>query len=462
MYKLVVKILKLILPNTIRKALINWIFVLLPRWISHYSVNKHMSPVIPNKEYLLAIPESLSFGDPLIYFEYARLLSEEQKRHVAVIIPPIDMCKTFVEFFFGNIECHIYSEPLYDLIVGTFPKLRSITSNFGRNLNIFICRELRVRLEGEGYMVVKTYETNYDESKDENYLAIKEKRGNFAKAYIEVNKRDNKYLAMAKFWSLVSNSSRDSKSYPGYSQCEKDNLLTTLGITRKYVCLHIREYGEFFSGKYNEAFETDPRAVHSIENYLPAIRFLVDKGYQVVRVGYKSANRLPQLDGFIDYSNSEFQNPKNDIYLCSDCAFFIGCKSGVEVLPFLFGRPILGLNYVGLYNLLGIPNLRYVPKGIVGSTRKALSLSEALNHETFFSQFADSYNRNGIKTEDLDSEMIVEATQEMVTLVEDPLTEWGAYTDLQRRFREMIRPEHMELYRTQSAPCNCYLRRVME
>lgn len=463
MYKVIVRILKFILPNTVRNALINWIFVLLPGWISHYSVKKYTFPAIPNKEYLFAIPESLSFGDPLIYFEYARLLSEEQKRHVLVIIPPIDMYRAFVEFFFGNIEYHIYSEPLYDLLVGKFQKLRAITSNFGRNMNIFICRELRVRLEGEGYTVVKTYETNYDESKDENFLAIKDKRGNFAKAYIELNKRDNKYLAMEKFWSLVfRNSSRDPESYPGYSQFEKDKLLTILGITRKYVCLHIREYDAFYGSKYNQFSETDPRSVRSIENYIPAIRFLIERGYQVVRVGYRSDNKFPQFDGFIDYSNSEFQNPKNDIYLCSSCSFFIGSKSGIGVLPFLFERPILGLNYTSLYNMLWIPELRYVFKTIVKKDGTIISLEEFLNHEVFFSQFADAYNRNGLKTVDLDSEIILEATKEVVTLVEDPLTEWTAYSDLQRRFREMIRPEHMELYRTKAVPCNCYLRRVME
>ena len=48
----------------------------------------------------------------------------------------------------------------------------------------------------------------------------------------------------------------------------------------------------------------------------------------------------PKLNGLIDYALSPLKSEQMDIFLCSQCLFFLGGNSGIFELSSLFGRPV--------------------------------------------------------------------------------------------------------------------------
>ena len=154
---------KLFLPKFVRDLLVQLIFVHIPLFISYISVTNYRIPRGLTQHHIASIPENLSVGDPLIYLFYTKLLSEEQSRPIYCIIPDVDICKEYVKFLIGkNSDCHVYSEPIYNWLMQRFPRFRDITSNFGRNLNIYIGRRLRQKLESMGYSPIRFYKPGYE------------------------------------------------------------------------------------------------------------------------------------------------------------------------------------------------------------------------------------------------------------------------------------------------------------
>lgn len=453
------------IPSRIRSRLIQLIFVRIPHWLTYLSVARYRVPAGLTKEHIVAIPENISIGDQLIYFYYIKRRSEHQKSPVACIIPDVDICRAMVNFFLGPAHGgYVYGESMYRFLIRSFPSLRDMTSDFGRNLNIYLNSHLRNKLKRLGYQPVSFFGSGYDETKDPIYVQMSDKTNQFAQAYVALNQRENfsRFGMVQHYWELFFKEEDHSPTrFPGFSISDRDRLLGRLGVSSKYVCLHIREYGEYFAAPYDPQRETDPRGIYRVENYIPLIEFLIGQGFHVVRMGSKPRRRFPDIPGLIDYASSDYQTFPNDLYISSSCSFFIACRSGVEGFPALFGRPVLGLNYTGLYNMLRVPRLRYVPKDVVDEDGKPLSLSELLSHEVFFAQFPEAFNRYKLRTVDLPPDVLLEAAREMVALVEDANTDWSRHTDVQRQFRKMIRPEHLDLYFAEGVPCDSYLRRVL-
>lgn len=349
-------------------------------------------------------------------------------------------------------EFAIYSEAIYDRI------LRQMPEKFW----IDYCLLGRLKRKFRRYSPLEFYKAGYSKESDPIYRQMENKNSRFALAYVANRANDNKFEAFQDYQRLlVENWNGNPAEFPGFNEAHRIELCKELGLNRKYVCLHIRLYEDQGPYAYDLEKETDPRGIQKLENYLPVVELLTKRGYQVVRMGARNERRLPDICGYVDYANFSLQNIVNDLYMVSGSAFFIGSKSGTDAFAALFRKPLLGLNYTCLNSMLGLPELRFCPKRIVDRSGRALSLSEMLNHEVYYSQGPEAYNNAGLRTVDLTSEELVEATEEMLRLVEDPATDWTCYTELQNEFRRLVRPEHLDLHEALGAPCDCYLRRVM-
>lgn len=107
----------------------------------------------------------------------------------------------------------------------------------------------------------------------------------------------------------------------------------------KYVCLHVREAG--FHGDHKRRGYRNA----DIENYYPAIEYLIKKNYRVIRLGDNSMKPMALVaDMLIDYPFADIKSPEMDLFLIKNCSFFIGMQSGVLDFAMLFERPILTLN----------------------------------------------------------------------------------------------------------------------
>lgn len=111
-----------------------------------------------------------------------------------------------------------------------------------------------------------------------------------------------------------------------------------LGPDDRYVTLHCREEGFKLRRAHDLRNAT-------IANYVPALEYLTQRGFTVIRLGDASMAPLPAVDGVIDYARGPDKNPELDILLPAHAAFHIGASSGLSLVPLLFGRPCLFLNW---------------------------------------------------------------------------------------------------------------------
>lgn len=99
-----------------------------------------------------------------------------------------------------------------------------------------------------------------------------------------------------------------------------------------FMCLHVRE------GSYSTARNG------SIHNYIEAIKVITAAGGWVVRLGDPSMTPLPPMARVVDYAHTAYKSALMDIYLFSECRFFIGTGSGPFYVAKLFRKPTILVN----------------------------------------------------------------------------------------------------------------------
>lgn len=104
-----------------------------------------------------------------------------------------------------------------------------------------------------------------------------------------------------------------------------------------FVGLHVRQ-----NGFYAQEAETCRNA--TIANYIPAIQEITRRGGWVVRLGDKSMTPLPPMERVVDYPFTRFKSALMDLYLASECRFYVGMPSGILDAASLFQRPMILTN----------------------------------------------------------------------------------------------------------------------
>ena len=114
-----------------------------------------------------------------------------------------------------------------------------------------------------------------------------------------------------------------------------------------FVTLHVRE-----AGFHTEGASWDHNALRNadIGTCLPAIEEIIGRGGWVVRLGDASMTPLPPMKGVIDYALSDVQSDWMDLFCCSQCRFFVGTTSGPISVAFVFGVPVVGIDWFPVGN----------------------------------------------------------------------------------------------------------------
>jgi putative glycosyltransferase (TIGR04372 family) len=114
-------------------------------------------------------------------------------------------------------------------------------------------------------------------------------------------------------------------------------IRSEMGIPKEdwFVCLHVREGG--FRNDWNRREWRNA----TISNYIPAIQTITEAGGWVIRMGDNTMAPLPKIDRVIDYPHSPFKSDLMDIYLISNCQFYIGAHSGILDVAVLFQKPMI-------------------------------------------------------------------------------------------------------------------------
>jgi putative glycosyltransferase (TIGR04372 family) len=139
---------------------------------------------------------------------------------------------------------------------------------------------------------------------------------------------------------------------------EKEKSILTLedlGVPKSgwFVSLHVREEANSFSRKSN------------LSTYIPAIQKIIDCGGYVTRMGKSGMQPFPfESPDFINYAKSAPRSKSMDVFLWSECRFFLGTTSGRLYAAFDFATPVLwtnavciGITTISYYNTIQVPKL---------------------------------------------------------------------------------------------------------
>lgn len=143
--------------------------------------------------------------------------------------------------------------------------------------------------------------------------------------------------------------------------------INILSSNTKYIVLHVR---------YVERDKENLRNAN-IDNYIPSIKFLIKKGFFILRIGDSG---MPDIKfnhtKFIDLTK---QNYKQYIpFIFENCYFSICTGSGPSTINYLFDKPTLLTNWAPLYSVLGSKKNIILPK-MYFKNDKILNLDERLD-----------------------------------------------------------------------------------
>lgn len=118
-------------------------------------------------------------------------------------------------------------------------------------------------------------------------------------------------------------------------------ILARLGITQtdKVVAFHARTRGTHAAAAYHDYRNA------SLENFEPLLRYLLDAGYWVIRLGDKATPDMPFAHArLVDLPKLPDYEDYLDVVVADRSAFAVVCDSGPEAIFRVMGKPILRVN----------------------------------------------------------------------------------------------------------------------
>lgn len=221
---------------------------------------------------------------------------------------------------------------------------------------------------------------------------------------------------------------------------EGRRLCDCMGLTKSFVCFHSRDsiYKEKVRGKDFIEFENRNS---DFENYKNSINYLEKQNIQSVRLGkYVSYdNKL----AYIPYAEKYYEDWM-DLYLCSQCKFYVGVMSGINLIPRLFARPVLSVNVVNLTigmgsGILMKENMILPKKYYNQRTKKYLSLRKIAKLEEIYGCDGNQLKKHGIIVIQNTAEEIEEAVREMDMRLDGTWVETQEDKEIQERFINLLR-----------------------
>jgi len=122
-----------------------------------------------------------------------------------------------------------------------------------------------------------------------------------------------------------------------------DKILKENNINKNnIICIGIRD-SSYLKQKYKKQdFSYHDHRNDDIKKYIPGIRFLLKKGYTVIRMGSTTDKKVNiKHKNFLDYSSSNIKSDFMDVYISYICKLFISNNTGLDAIAVMFRKPIL-------------------------------------------------------------------------------------------------------------------------
>jgi len=234
-------------------------------------------------------------------------------------------------------------------------------------------------------------------------------------------------------------------SFTAAEEAAGQAALRELGVPEgaPFVCFHARDPSYLKQAHPDRDWAYHDFRDCDINNYLPAVEALAERGYWAIRMGAVVEKALDiENQKIIDYAAQGRRTDFLDIYLGAKCRFFICSDAGIYAVPAVFRRPIVFVNFPALEPLHSWhPEYITIPKKFRSRREdRWLTFPEILNSPV--GRFGQSEQHEALEID------VVENTPEEITAVslemDDRLNgRWRSAREdeeLQRRFWSLFKP----------------------
>jgi len=205
-----------------------------------------------------------------------------------------------------------------------------------------------------------------------------------------------------------------------------------------FVCLHVRDPESY---KEDVPWSTNRYRNAGVEDYLPAVRAITERGGWVVRVGDPMMSPISAVDRVIDYANMDAHEDWIDIFLMAAPRFFIGVSSGPFNVATAFGVPILGTNWFPLGPWPYSGNDMFIHKLLRRSgSETPMSIAESLVPPLFMAMSPFIFDEMGIEVIDNTADEVKVATIEMMDRLDGNIADSEEDERMQRAYIEKADP----------------------
>lgn len=224
---------------------------------------------------------------------------------------------------------------------------------------------------------------------------------------------------------------------------EGEFIIKKFGIppNSKIICVACRD-STYLKNKFpSKNFSYHNYRNCNINNYIPAIKTLIKKGFYVVRMGRIAEKKLNiKSKKFIDYPFHPLKNDLMDFIFAYKCYFWIGGHAGLDNLAVTFRKPLLDLN------MAPIADLKITSKKTIlclkihkNYSGKKLSMNKILTSPVIKCHHTHEYKMNKIKLEELKGNQIKDIVLETIKLMKNS---WKIKNKndikLQKRFKKLF------------------------
>ena len=211
----------------------------------------------------------------------------------------------------------------------------------------------------------------------------------------------------------------------------------------KFYCLLIRDnaYLETISNFKEKDWSYHYYRNSELKTYYKAIRWLVDQGVWIFRMG-KTVNKPLSIKSskIIDFPFEKLRSDLLDAWLFSNCDGCISTGTGPDILSGIYDKNILFLNYLPLFYLRSdLKSITYPKRLIWEKNNKEFTVDEYISDKRMRSQ---QYKTDEIKIVDMTEDEILDATKEFHFKNESLVDETTKIKKKQKEFWDKLLLEH--------------------
>jgi len=183
----------------------------------------------------------------------------------------------------------------------------------------------------------------------------------------------------------------------------------------------------------------------NVNNYIPAIKALIQKNFYVVRMGKIAAKKLNiKSSKFIDYPFHPLKSDFMDFFFAYKCYFWIANNCGLDELPRVFRKPLILTNTAPFMSVqMQIKEYYYFPKIYINSKNQKLSISKIFDYGIANINRSEEFKKKNIRLVEMTSKEYKGAILESLKLMKDS---WRIKNKkdlkLQRKFQKL----YLKLY----------------